>query len=122
MSTTDEYRKRVTRESVYLTCKQTLPTLLCSPKGRFLSSLIILLLMLTVGVSKVWAIDEGLYYIKSDANTDYYLCPSIGCYYGNNVDQPHLTTFQTGGDQYSIWKIVPTSETDTYYITGYAFS
>lgn len=65
------------------------------------------------------AFTEGLYYIKSNQKTEYYLCPSIGCYYGNNVDQPHLTTFKTEGDQYSIWKIVPTGETDTYYIIHY---
>ena len=79
-----------------------------------------LLLLLVVGVNNVWgAFTEGLYYIKSNSNAAYYLCPSIGCYYGNNVDQPHLTTFKTEGDQYSIWKIVPTGETDTYYIIHY---
>ena len=75
---------------------------------------------MTVGVSEMWgAFTEGLYYIKSNQKTEYYLCPSIGCYYDNNVDQPHLTTFKTEGDQYSIWKIVPTGETDTYYIIHY---
>ena len=78
-----------------------------------------LLLLLTLGSGSVWGFD-GLYYIKSNANIDYYLCPSIGCYYENKVDQPHLTTFKTGGDQYSIWKIVPVkNETDTYYIIHY---
>ena len=76
---------------------------------------------MVVGANTAWgAFTEGLYYIKSNANTDFYLCPSIGGYYGNNVDQPHLTTFKTGGDQYSIWKIVPVDgETDTYYIIHY---
>ena len=80
-----------------------------------------LILMMIVGVNEMWgAFTEGLYYIKSNQNTAYYLCPSIGCYYGNNVDQPHLTTFKTGGDQYSIWKIVPVeNEADTYYIIHY---
>ena len=78
------------------------------------------LILIVVGVGEIWgAFSEGLYYIKSNQNTAYYLCPSIGCYYDNNVDQPHLTTFKTEGDQYSIWKIVPTGETDTYYIIHY---
>jgi len=81
----------------------------------------LLLLLLTLGTTTAWgAFSEGLYYIKSNSDATYYLCPSIGCYYGNNVDQPHLTTFKTGGDQYSIWKIVPVeNETDTYYIIHY---
>ena len=63
---------------------------------------------------------KNLYYIRSNSDATYYLCPSIGCYYDNNVDQPHLTTFKTGGDQYSIWKIVPVeNEEDTYYIIHY---
>ena len=81
---------------------------------------VMMLLMMFVGVNAAWgAFTEGLYYIRSNSNTAFYLCPSIGCYYDNNVDQPHLTTFQTNGDQYSIWKIVPTGETDTYYIIHY---
>lgn len=91
-----------------------------APGGHFFNRSLLLLLMMTVGVSEMWgAFTEGLYYIKSNQTPAYYLCPSIGCYYGNNVDQPHLTTFKTDGDQYSIWKIVPTGETDTYYIIHY---
>lgn len=63
-------------------------------------------------------ISDGLYYIKSNANNkDYYLCPAIGCYYDNNVDQPHLTTFQTSGDQNSVWEIkfVETVNSVNYY-------
>ena len=75
--------------------------------------------MLVVGVSEMWGFDEGLYYIKANSNNQFYLCPAI-CYYGNNVDQPHLTSFKTGGDQNSIWKLVPVSnEADTYYIIHY---
>lgn len=82
-----------------------------------------LLLLMVVGVSVSGvkaAFTEGLYCFKSNQNNTYYLCPSIGCYYENNVDQPHLTTFKTGGDQNSIWKIVPVeNETDTYYLIHY---
>ncbi len=96
-------------------------------KGRFrcvvesLRLVVTLLLLMVVGVCDVKAaFTEGLYYIKSNSNTAFYLCPSIGCYYGNNIDQPHLTTFKTAGDQNSIWKIVPVeNETDTYYIIHY---
>ena len=78
-----------------------------------------LLLMLFVGVNKMWGFDEGLYYIKANSSNQFYLCPAI-CYYDNNVDQPHLTTFKTGGDQNSIWKLIPVpGEADTYYIIHY---
>lgn len=67
-----------------------------------------LLLLMVVGVSSAWGqpLDDGLYYIKSkvNANPNYYLCPAIGCYYNNNVDQPHLTTYQSQ-DQNSVWEI-----------------
>lgn len=90
---------------------------------RHLRRLILLLLMLCLEVSKAWGtFSEGLYYIKSNASATYYLCPAIGCYYNNNVDQPHLTTFQTNGDQNSVWKIV-LAETvgtlDYYYLIHY---
>jgi hypothetical protein len=82
---------------------------------------VLLVVLLIVGVSEMWgAFSEGLYYIKSNSSNNYFLCPSIGCYYHNNVDQPHLTTFKTSGDQNSIWKIVPVqNEDDTYYIIHY---
>ena len=60
---------------------------------------------------------NNLFYIRANADNDFYLCPAIGCYYLNNVDQPHLTTFKTSGDQNSIWIKEPVeNETDTYYI------
>ena len=77
-----------------------------------------LLLLLTLGSGSVWGqIDEGLYYIKSNAGQTYYLCPAIGCYYENNVDHPHLTTFQTSGDQNSVWevKLAETVSSVSYY-------
>ena len=49
-----------------------------------------------------------------------YLCPAIGSYYDNNIDQPHLTTFRTNQDQNSLWKIeVVSDETNCYYLIHY---
>lgn len=81
---------------------------------------VLVLVMMMIGANVWGAFTEGLYFIQANSDETFYLCPSIGCYYGNNVDQPHLTTFKTGEDQNSIWKIVPVeNETDTYYIIHY---
>ena len=63
-----------------------------------------------------------MYYIESynsyDANftPEYYLVPTINCFYDNDEDKPHLTTYKTGGDKNSIWRVEPVSEgTKTYY-------
>ena len=82
-----------------------------------------LLLMLIVGSTSVWGQDySGMYYIESynsyDANftPEYYLVPTINCFYDNDEDKPHLTTYKTGGDKNSIWRVEPVSEgTKTYY-------
>ena len=112
------------KQKLFPAWEKNIPTLgtKCSQPGNktTLRFVVMMLLMMLLGVNASWGAFEGLYYIKSNANAAYYLCPSIGCYYGNNVDQPHLTTFKTEGDQYSIWKIVPVEgETDTYYIIHY---
>ena len=81
---------------------------------------VLVLVMMMIGANVWGAFTEGLYFIQANSDATFYLCPSIGCYYGNNVDQPHLTTFKTGGDQNSVWKIEPVEdETDTYYIIHY---
>jgi len=95
-------------------------------------------LLMVVGTVSVWGqVSEGFYYLanksskvdnvanasaysSSSPSTNFYLCPAIGCYYDNNVDQPHLTTFRTNQDQNSIWRIVAVSgETDCYYLIHY---
>lgn len=83
-----------------------------------LRTLCLLLLLMVVGTSEVWGLTEGLYYIKSNANQKYYLCPAIGCYY-DNIDQPHLTTYQTNGDQNSIWEVKSAGSDDNYYLIHY---
>jgi len=123
MSTKYEYRKRVTRDqqgSTLLTGQRQAP---CeawnkwekySPKAHFLRSLLLLLVMMVVGVEDVWGtVTEGVYYIKSynsyatDFTPEYYLVPTINCFYNDDEDKPHLTTFKTNGDKNSLWRIVP---------------
>lgn len=85
------------RSSVYLSCKQTLLTLL----------------LLISGVVGSWAADyEGFWYINNQRlpNDGYYFVPTINCFYNGNEDQPHLTTFKTGKDKNSIWRIEAVSD------------
>ncbi len=94
------------------------------------------LFLMVVGVSGVRAqITPGFYFIANNAAkadganysydssnpaNSFYLCPAIGCYYDNNIDLPHLTTFKTNQDQNSLWKIEAVSgETDCYYLIHY---
>ena len=103
---------------------------------RALRYVVMIALLMVVGVNGVKAqIAEGFYYIANNANkadnvsysynssnpaNSFYLCPAIGCYYDNNIDQPHLTTFKTNQDQNSLWKIVAVSgETNCYYLIHY---
>ena len=52
-----------------------------SPKAHFLRSLLLLLVMLTVGVGNVWGEDpkvsDGIYYIRNNATNQGYLWPSV---------------------------------------------
>ncbi|MBR4593306.1 MAG: chitobiase/beta-hexosaminidase C-terminal domain-containing protein [Bacteroidaceae bacterium] len=96
-----------------------------------------MLMMMTVGFGEMWADDlSGYYYIASNAakadgidgytynssnpSNSYYLCPAIGSYWNNNIDNPYLTTNKTNQDLNSLWKIEAVSdETDCYYIVHY---
>ena len=101
---------------------------------------VMMVVMMVVGsaMNEAWGqIAEGFYYIASNQSkadnvnnkfpysstnpsNNFYLCPAIGCYYDNNIDQPHLTTFQTNQDQNSLWKIVAVSgETNYFYLIHY---
>ena len=70
---------------------------------------------------KVLAQDySGYYYINSNYNTSYYICPSgdeCGLYY-NTPNQPYLTTYQTGQVSGSVWRLQKTTvnEVDYYYV------
>ena len=77
------------------------------------------LLMLFFGFNVSWAADyDGIWYINNQRLPDdgYYFVPTINCFYNGDEDQPHLTTFKTGKDKNSIWRIksVPVGS-DTYY-------
>lgn len=86
-------------------------------------SALLLLVMMTVGVGQVWGDDDpyvGIWYINNQRlpNDGYYFVPTINCFYNGDEDQPHLTTFKTGKDKNSIWRIESVSVTNdpnTYY-------
>ena len=98
-----------------------------SPKGYFLHSLILLLMLMTVGVGNVWGqvgTDySGTYYIKNvsvnkETSDDYYLCPTEGWIYYEETNsftedpngQPFLTTYPCKSTEgynanKALWKI-----------------
>ena len=85
-------------------------------------TLLVMLLMMTVGVNGAWGQEtpdySGIWYIRNQKVTDadYYFVPTINCFYDGNEDQPHLTTFKTGKDKNSIWRIESVLVgTETYY-------
>ena len=79
-----------------------------------------LLLLMVLGVSSAWGQTdsyEGTWYITNTSTTtnNYYLCPALG-YYQNNFDTPYVTTYQTGKDKNSIWRIEKVDDgSDVYY-------
>lgn len=84
-----------------------------APYGLFLT-----LLLLFSGVVGSWADDyEGFWYINNQRLPEdgYYFVPTINCFYDGDEDKPHLTTFKTGPDKNSIWRIKAVS-TGTYRI------
>lgn len=87
-----------------------------APYGLFLT-----LLLLFSGVVGSWADDyEGFWYINNQRLPDagYYFVPTINCFYDGDEDQPHLTTFKTGKDKNSIWRIesvTVANDPNTYY-------
>ena len=88
-----------------------------------------MLLLLTVGSGNVWGEDySGTYYIKSNNNTDFYLCTSTvfydGNHYANSGDMPYLTTAKettigTDWDKDAVWRIIK-AESDNYYYVVHA--
>ena len=80
---------------------------------------VMVVLLLFVGVGEVWGDEdpyEGFWYINNQKGEGYYFVPTINCFYNGDEDKPHLTTFQTGKDKNSIWRIEPVPvEPETYY-------
>ena len=58
---------------------------------------------------------SGTRYITNGNN--YYLCPALG-YYQSNYDTPYLTTYQTGPDNNSIWRV---EKVEQDHVTYYRF-
>ena len=74
---------------------------------------IFVLLMLFFGFNVSWAADyDGIWYINNQRLPDdgYYFVPTINCFYDGDEDKPHLTTFKTGKDKNSIWRIEAVSD------------
>lgn len=93
-----------------------------SPKGHFLCVFLLLLVMMTVGTGKTWGqIDfSGTYYLGNSngysgtISNNFYLIPSEGCYYGGDLNTPHLTTYKSNHAGESLWRIEKTG--NYYYI------
>ena len=83
---------------------------------QLLRSLLLLAVMMVTGVEGAWGQTdpyEGTWYITNGSN--YYLCPALG-YYQGNFDTPYITTYQTGKDKNSIWRIEKVEDgSDVYY-------
>ena len=84
---------------------------------RYILSLLFLLMCLGVGEAWGQTTDySGVYYLSNQASTTYYLVPTINCFYDDDEDKPHLTTYPTKKDKNSIWRIERVAVgTETYY-------
>lgn len=84
---------------------------------RYILSLLFLLMCLGVGEAWGQTTDySGVYYLSNQASTTYYLVPTINCFYDDDEDKPHLTTYPTKKDKNSIWRIERVDVgTETYY-------
>ena len=89
--------------------------------------MLLFLLMLVSGSVKVWGQDDhsGVYYIKHNANTNYYLCTSTVFYDGNHYagsgDMPYLTTatestISDDWDKDAVWRIIKAESGNYYYV------
>ena len=138
------------RSSVYLSCKQTLLTLLNSPKGHFLRSLMLLLLMIAVGVDNVWGqVVEGSWFIASGGNAykveqktaedytygvntpddNFYIVPASDpeqpnkndAYFdGDDAAKPFLTTYKSGLANEAIWVLEKVEDEPDTYYIKHA--
>ena len=84
-----------------------------------------LLLLMAWGVSTVWGQTvsglngDGYYYITSNGDNTYYLCPAGASYVTYDVGQPYLTTNQTGQVDGSLWIIQFIGTESSYQIKHY---
>lgn len=108
-------------------------------RGANLLRYTLVLLMMTVGVGKMWGQTHpyaGVWYMTVKKNTGYYMVPAANpqvnkanhvhedAYFSSDYttqagdpEKPFITTYTTGGDFNSIWIFIPVSgENDYYYI------
>ena len=88
-----------------------------------------LLLLMAWGVSTVWGQTtpatvsglngDGYYYITSNGDNTYYLCPAGASYVTYDVGQPYLTTNTTGQVDGSLWIIQYIDTKSSYQIKHY---
>ena len=114
----DEITARASRD--YGSCPTRFLHSFSSKRAELERRLVIfVLLMLFFGFNVSWAADyDGVWYINNQKlpNDGYYFVPTINCFYNGDEDQPHLTTFKTGKDKNSIWRIESvTVGSNTYY-------
>ena len=82
----------------------------------------LLLIILTLGTGTSWGQTDfsGTYYLGNSngysgtISNNFYLIPSVGCYYGGDPNTPHLTTYRSNHADESLWRIKKTG--DYYYI------
>ena len=88
-----------------------------------------MLLLLTLGSGSVWGQTtpetesglngDGYYYITSNGDNSYYLCPAGALYVTYDVGQPYLTTNTTGQVNGSLWIIQFIGTESSYQIKHY---
>lgn len=110
--------------------------------GSALRTLLLLLLIITMGVNDVLGQThpyEGVWFMKVKKNENYYMVPAANpqvttanhvnedAYFSSNYsaqegdpEKPFITTYQTKGDLNSIWIFVPVSDEDNYYYIVHA--
>ena len=83
------------------------------------------LLLLVLGSGNVWGEDySGTYYIKSNNNTEFYLCTSTvfydGNHYANSGEMPYLTTAKEAKiadcENEAVWRIIKAESGNYYYV------
>ena len=108
----DEITARASRD--YGSCPTRFLHSFSSKRAELERRLVIfVLLMLFFGFNVSWAADyDGIWYINNQRLPDdgYYFVPTINCFYDGDEDKPHLTTFKTGKDKNSIWRIEAVSD------------
>ena len=91
--------------------------------------IVTMLLLLTLGSGSVWGLTapetvsglngDGYYFITSNGDNNYYLCPAGASYVTYDVGQPYLTTNQTGQVNGSLWIIQYIDTKSSYQIKHY---